>query len=271
MNLLDRLLSFHKKHSWMSHAIFWLVYLLIAVSSSKYRDGNQGTYGFEFTSDALYLSSEMLFAYAFAYFVVPQFVYRKRYLLSVAGFLVASYAACVVGRVFIVKICEPMAGVAPKAFETYGEILTDFPKLLYNYFVDMMAAAAIFVFFKILKDQLIVQKRTLQLEKEKAETELKLLKTQLNPHFLFNTLNNIYSLSLTSSPATSGSIARLADILDHILYRSNTPFVPLKAEIDLINNYIGLEKLRYDKRLTVNFKASIEQEVDICEQRKFYL
>ncbi|OCX54812.1 hypothetical protein BEL04_05385 [Mucilaginibacter sp. PPCGB 2223] len=206
----------------------------------------------------------MIFAYALAYFVVPQFIDHKRYLLSVAGFLVSGYASCVAGRIFIVKICEPLAGIAPKAFETYREIMTDFPKLLYNYFFDMMATAAIFVFFKILKDQLIVQKRALTLEKEKAETELKLLKTQLNPHFLFNTLNNIYSLSFTSSPVTSESIARLADILDHMLYRCNTPYVSLSAEIDLIKNYIELEKLRYDERLTVKFKTNIGKPMAIA-------
>src|SRR3569833_3310197 len=130
MSLFDKFLLFHKKHRWLSHVIFWLIYLLIGVSSSKYRDGNRGTYGFEFASDALYMSAEMFFAYALAYFVVPQFIYRKRYLLSVAGFLLASKAACVIGRDFIVKICELMAGVAPKAFETYTEIFTDIPKLL---------------------------------------------------------------------------------------------------------------------------------------------
>ena len=264
MNLFDGLLSFHKKNRWWSHVIFWLIYLLISVGSSKFRDGDKGSLRFEFTSDALYMLAEMVFTYAFAYFVVPQFVYHKRYLLSVGGFLLASYVSCVIGRVFIVKICEPLAGQPPKAFETYTEIFTDIPKLVYVYFFDMLTAGCIFVIFQILKDKLIFQEHALQLEKEKAETELKLLKTQLNPHFLFNTLNNIYSLSLTSSPATSGSIARLADILDHILYRSNSPLVPLKAEIDLINNYIGLEKLRYDERLTVNFKTQIEQEVDIA-------
>lgn len=264
MSFSDRLLHFHRRYRWLSHVIFWLIYLLIGVSSSKYRDGQRGTYGFEFTSDALYMSAEMVFAYALAYFVVPQFIYRKRYVLSATGFVLASYAACVIGRIFIVKICEPLAGMAAKAFETYLEIFTDIPKLLFNYYLDMMAAASIFVFFKMLKDQMIVQKRALQLEKEKAETELKLLKTQLNPHFLFNTLNNIYSLSLSSSPATSGSIARLADILDHILYRSNKPFVPLKAEVGLVNNYIGLEKLRYDDRLTVNIKTDIQNEPDIA-------
>jgi LytS/YehU family sensor histidine kinase len=115
-----------------------------------------------------------------------------------------------------------------------------------------------------MKDQLLMQKRTLMLEKEKAETELKLLKAQLNPHFLFNTLNNIYSLSYTSPARTSESIARLADILDHILYRANQVYVPLAAEVTLIRNYIELEKLRYDSRLTVNFTCAIEGQVVIA-------
>lgn len=264
MNLLDRLIAFHKKHRWLSHVIYWFVYLLISVSASKYRDGDRGTYSFEFISDALYISAEMIAAYSLAYFVVPQFIYRKRYFLSVAGFVIVSYVSCVVGRVFIVKICEPLAGAKPKAFETYLEILTDIPKLLYVYFFDILSSSAIFIFLKLLKDQFEIQKRALTLEKEKAETELKLLKSQLNPHFLFNTLNNIYSLSFTSSPATSQSIARLGDILDHILYRCNGQYVPLKAEIALLNNYIELEKLRYDERLTVNFKTEVEREVEIA-------
>jgi len=264
MSLPDRLLHFHKRHRWLSHVVFWLIFLLIGVSSSKYRNGNRATYGFEFISDALYMSAEMIFAYALAYFVVPQFLYRKRYLLAATGFVVSSYAACVVGRIFIVKICEPLAGIAPKASETYAEILRDLPKLLYNYYLDMMAAASIFVFLKLLKDQHEAQKHALQLEKEKTETELRLLKTQLNPHFLFNTLNNIYSLSFISQPATSKSIAGLAEILDHILYRCNEQYVPLSAEINLVRNYIELEKLRYDERLTVNFNIDIEHDIEVA-------
>jgi sensor histidine kinase YesM len=264
MNLFDRLLVFHKKNSWLSHVIFWLIYLLIAVSSSKYRDGDRRSYGFEFLSDALYMSVEMMAAYSLAYFVVPQFIYRKRYILSIVEFVIICYVSCVIARIFIVKICEPLAGVKAKTFETYLEILKNIPKLLYVYLFDMLSSSAIFIFLKLLKDQFETQKRALALEKEKAETELKLLKSQLNPHFLFNTLNNIYSLSFTSSPATSQSIARLADILDHILYRCDGQYVPLKAEIALVNNYIELERLRYDERLTVNFKTEVEHEADIA-------
>jgi len=182
----------------------------------------------------------------------------------VLTFIVSSYATCVAARIIIVKICEPLAGIAPKAFESYSEISTDMLKLLYVYFFQIFSVAFVFMCLKVLKDQLEIQKRSLTLEKEKAETELKLLKTQLNPHFLFNTLNNIYSLSFTSSPVTSESIARLADILDHILYRCDTPYVPLASEIALIKNYIELEKLRYDKRLTVNFDMKIEHEIAIA-------
>jgi len=261
MSFLDQLLDLHRKHRWLGHVAFWLVYLLIAVSASKYRDGRQGTYGFEFISDALYMSTEMIAAYGLAYGVVPLFFYRKRYVLAVIALLAICYATCVTGRIFIVKICEPLAGVAPKAFETYQEILTDIPKLLYVYLFDMLAAASIFTFVKVAKDQSETRKRAIELEKQKAEAELKLLKAQLHPHFLFNTLNNIYSLSLSNSPVTSGSIAYLSEILDYILYQCNGMYVPVSAEITLLKNYISLEKLRYDERLRVNLK--IDQQYDV--------
>jgi len=264
MSFLDRLSDLHRKHRWLGHAAFWLVYLVIAVSASKYRDGRDGTYAFEFMSDAVYMFAEMIAAYGLAYVVVPLFFYRKRYVLAVIALVVICYTACVTGRIFIVKLCEPMAGVKPKSFETYGEILTDLPKLLYVYLFDMLAAAAIFTFVKVAKDQTETKKRALELEKQKAETELKLLKAQLNPHFLFNTLNNIYALSLSNSPVTSGAIAHLSEMLDYILYQCNARYVPVSGEITLLKNYISLEKLRYDERLRVDFRFDQQQDILIA-------
>lgn len=246
------------------HVIFWSAVLVVSISSSKYYEGKQGAYGFELVSDGLYQLTEMAAAYFLTYLVVPLFFYRKKYVIAVATFFLISYLICVAARVIIVKVCEPLAGVAPKPFETYQEIFTDVPKLMYVYFFQIFAVAFVFMCLKVLKDQLDIQKRTLTLEKEKAETELKLLKTQLNPHFLFNTLNNIYSLSFTSSPVTSDSIARLAAILDHILYRCEAPYVSLASEIALIKNYIELEKLRYDERLIVKFEINAPYEIEIA-------
>lgn len=264
MGFFDRPLNLYGKHRWLGHVAFWFFYLLIAVSASKYRDGREGTYAFEFTSDALYMLAEMIAAYGLAYIVVPLFFYRKRYILAVSALLLICYTACVTGRIFIVKFCEPLAGVKPKSFETYGEILTDLPKLLYVYLFDMLAAAAIFTFVKVAKDQTETKKRALELEKQKVETELKLLKAQLNPHFLFNTLNNIYALSLSNSPVTSGAIAHLSEMLDYILYQCNAMFVPVSGEIGLLKNYINLEKLRYDERLRVNVRFEQQQDILIA-------
>ncbi|HTI92709.1 MAG TPA: histidine kinase [Puia sp.] len=264
MNFPEKLLEIHQRHRWLAHLLFWVAVLLVAVSSSKYFDGKAATYWFEFVSDALYEIPEILATYAVAYVVLPKMLYRRRVIAAILSFIMIAYLACVLGRIIIVKVDEPLAGLAPKAFETYWAILTDIPKLLYVYFFQIFAVVFVFLCLKTLKDQLIIQRRTLMLEKEKAETELKLLKAQLNPHFLFNTLNNIYSLSFTSPERTSASIARLAEILDHILYRSRARFVALSLEIELIRNYIELEKLRYDSRLTVNFCAEAAGEMVIA-------
>jgi LytS/YehU family sensor histidine kinase len=164
----------------------------------------------------------------------------------------------------VVHFEEPFYGLKPNPKETYTEIFTDLPKLIYVYFFRIFSVAFVFMLLKLLKDQLAVQRRALFLEKQKVEAELKLLKTQLNPHFLFNTLNNIYALALMNSTVTAGAIGRLSEILDYILYRCDNMYVPLSGEIALLNNYIGLEKLRYDDRLKVNFKPHLEQDIEIA-------
>jgi LytS/YehU family sensor histidine kinase len=78
------------------------------------------------------------------------------------------------------------------------------------------------------------------------ETELKLLKSQIHPHFLFNTLNNLYSLALEKSDRTPDLIIRLSDMLSYIIYDCKSEKVPLSKEIDFIKNYIELQKVRYE-------------------------
>lgn len=263
MPQVDHLLQHQKKYRLASHLVFWLGVLLLGVSNSKYRDGQEFTYRFAFIGDGLFLFPQILAAYFLTYAIIPAFFYRKKYLFASAAFLSGSYAICLLARFLIVRVAEPLAGQAPKAFETNREIITDLPKLIYVYFFPIFSLAFVFLFIKLLIQHLRVQQRTLMLEKEKAETELKLLKSQLNPHFLFNTLNNIYALSLLNSPATSSSIGKLAEILDHILYRCDGDLVPLSAEIALLNNYLALEKLRYNDRLQLRFCSRVVGEVSV--------
>ena len=96
--------------------------------------------------------------------------------------------------------------------------------------------------------------------KEKIEVELKLLKSQIHPHFLFNTLNNIYSLALQKSDQAPDAVLKLSELLDYLIYHGENETVSLKKETDLIRNYIELESLRYGDRLTVDFQISGDPE-----------
>ena len=97
-----------------------------------------------------------------------------------------------------------------------------------------------------------------QLRIEKQVAELNYLRSQTNPHFLFNTLNNIYSLARDKSDLAPESILRLSKILRFMLYETSGEYISIEQEMKIIDDYIALEKLRYDESLQVNFKNDIE-------------
>ncbi|NEU09357.1 histidine kinase [Flavihumibacter sp. R14] len=104
------------------------------------------------------------------------------------------------------------------------------------------------------------EKRALQAEAERANAELSFLKAQINPHFLFNTLNNIYTLALIRSDHTAGSIMKLSHIMRYLTEDSEKNFVPLREEVSCISDYIDLQKLRLGEASPVNFTVSGDLE-----------
>lgn len=116
-------------------------------------------------------------------------------------------------------------------------------------------------FFGILKhiyDYRKLKAAAQQLRIEKQEAELNYLKSQTNPHFLFNTLNNIYSLARDKSDLAPESILRLSKILRFMIYETGGEYISIEQELKIINDYIALEKLRYDDSLSINFNHNIE-------------
>jgi two-component system LytT family sensor kinase len=125
----------------------------------------------------------------------------------------------------------------------------------------MSSVMAAFIFNGILKhiyDYIQLKNAAKQLRIEKQEAELNYLKSQTNPHFLFNTLNNIYSLAKDKSDLAPESILRLSKIMRFMLYESGKEYIAVEEELKIISDYISLEKLRYDESLRVNFNYQIE-------------
>jgi sensor histidine kinase YesM len=142
----------------------------------------------------------------------------------------------------------------------YTALLT-FPSLSQTISSQAAYGVMSIFFFGIIKhiyDYRKLKESAQQLRIEKQEAELNYLKSQTNPHFLFNTLNNIYSLARDKSDLAPESILRLSKILRFMLYETGGEFISIDQELKIINDYIALEKLRYDESLHINFNYDIE-------------
>ncbi|RZJ53924.1 MAG: histidine kinase [Flavobacterium sp.] len=263
MSPFEKLIKYTTAHRVATHILFWLCIYVMFTNKNNLSDSPKDL-SFERLETAFDEFFSIIGAYFISYRILPRLMNAKKHGIIWLELILGCYAISVLERIIVVHGIEPIIRIPPFEQESIFEILTDIPKLFSSYFLHTFSLSAFFVFIKLIKDQYIIQKKALLLEKQKAETELKILKAQLNPHFLFNTLNNIYSLSLINSPITSQSIAVLSEILDCVLYRCSSTYVPISQEINLLNNYISLEKLRYDERLSVIFNHSVDQNGSIA-------
>lgn len=126
--------------------------------------------------------------------------------------------------------------------------------------MDIGFASGAAIVIKQIKMQLLGKEKEKNLIKEKLEAELKYLRNQTHPHFLFNTLNNIYALARKKSDETPEVILKLSKLLRFMLYETSKPSIKIGEEIKMMDDYIELERIRYDGRLTINFLREIDNE-----------
>ncbi len=242
------------------HFIFWLavfLYHLIRISF-LYTPENIGKMASSILFGALIwgVLTNMIISYTVVYYLVPKFFINKKYLLFAVGILGLLLVALGIG-VFQTLINRHMMGAVgftqqrPYMFMrgTAIRILGN-PPLICGLLLSL----------KTSKNWHLKQLENETLIKEKANAELQLLKAQIHPHFLFNTLNNIYSFTLTKSPQAVGLVQKLSDMLNYMITDCEQPLVPLEKEIQLLKDYIGLEKVRYGKRLNMEVKIDGDSE-----------
>lgn len=260
MDYRKKILNFLQRHRWLQHVLFWLVIILTYIPMGLLDDDSIVVI---LIMDLCIHIPQVLASYFFAYYLIPQFMSKKRYVYAIILFLLTTYLFSVMGRILTVHVGETLVRQQPFSQESIREILTDLAKLCFHYVPVIYSVVFQFLFVKYFFNFKRTKDKEMLLSKEKAEAELKTLKSQLNPHFLFNTLNNIYSLSLDNSPKTPLAIGKLSEILDHVLYKCNDELVSLSSEINLIRNYIELEKLRYDERLEVSLETTITNNTQV--------
>ncbi len=247
---------FRKPARILSHILFWLAIIVFYTFVYGRMSGN---YVVTFIHLVYTLPIYIASTYFTLYFIIPRYLLKKKYLDTfIAGYyvvLAAAYFEIILSLFLIVRPAPFLQEAVINGGEFNSTSLDVFLRLI-GIFVVVFFASTV----KILKHWYNTQKTNQLLTKEKFEAELNFLKSQVHPHFLFNTLNNLYALTLKQSEKAPEVVMKLSELLDYMLYECNTDYIALKKEVNLIKNYISLELLRYDKRADIQFNISGEPE-----------
>lgn len=236
------------------HLLYWI---FVWVFFSNFFSVGSKNSDFIFWFSAILSSITIVSSYVFVYHLIPCFLINKKHIQFA---FYTFYAA-----IFIV--CTVLMTMVFGFVFFYNLEFQKLPGLTKNYGVILVCVFLIIVFtsaFKILKhnyrsleEKNNLENKFLQAQLQLKEQELKFLKMQIHPHFLFNTLNTLYGFSLKKSDQTPEMILKLSSLIDYILYQVDKPLVLLKSEIQHIKDYISLEKLRFQESLQINFLIDI--------------
>ena len=189
----------------------------------------------------------MIMVYITNYLLIPYLLYRKRYLVF-AILYISMVAGCSILKMSI----EEMAFGTPGFFDLSSRFKARIYDNIIPHFLLVSTAAA----FKLLADYAVAQGRIGTLGKEKAETELQFLKSQINPHFLFNSLNAIYFLIEKQNTEARQTLLQFSDLLRYQLYDCNADTIAIEKELVYLNNYVKLQQLRKDNNYEVKLEIN---------------
>ncbi|MEM0992718.1 MAG: histidine kinase [Bacteroidota bacterium] len=189
--------------------------------------------------------------YFIFYFLIPKYLPNNQW-IPFLGYALLVLLICTIGhRSFIAPMSQLFYGDLPE-FKVYS------PNRVFYTFMEIVPIVGLAAAVKLLKGRIATQQSMKALQAEKATAELNFLKAQTHPHFLFNTLNNLYGLARKQHSNTADSILKLSNIMRYVLKECASPRIRLMQEIKIIEDYMALERLRYDDRLKIDFQKIID-------------
>ncbi len=268
-----------KKHIALLHVLGWLFFISLPLMfiAGMMQNGNILSL---FTSSYywLFLGVYLFIFYFHTYFLASQLFFRKKYLLYFFSLLL------LVTSIHFVRPFDKLAEAVGRPLDGHGpskrfnpppnSLSPNFPGNgnppprmnnggprrgpvidIVSIFLFIMLIAVSFATV-MAKQWKAAVRQAAQAETDKANAELSFLKAQINPHFLFNTLNNIYSMAVTKNNETANSIMKLSNIMRYVTDEVNEEFVSLQSEVDCINDYIELQRLRLGKKVRLDFTVT---------------
>ena len=255
--------TFISRQNWfikykLYHIPFWMLYNYVFWSlaiDSPYEAAHEMFFSVFFVKAFFYMIFPAFAVYFNLYFLIPRYLQKGRY----GWYFLLLTITIILSSLLIVPgyyLSASLAGSnAAKMFGITSDWNSIYHQAKSEPLKSTMAAITLAMSIKLTKNWIEGQRRQQLLEKEKLETELKFLKYQFNPHFLFNSINSIFFLIHKNPDVASASLAKFSELLRHQLYESNENQIPLDKEIAYLENFIELEKLRQNQGLGVTFNV----------------
>lgn len=241
------------------HLLFW-----IAITTLYYL-----TYRRLDTESVWILVSKELFSvitifYTISYIIIPRFLLRHKAIYLFIWLIIAYFwwALCTYGMCFYLKeYGSPNERLTIYVDLVLGNGLLGVIKWhkLPFYILDFVYFTSLPLGMKFMQIMLNERIKSAKLERDNLKLEINFLKSQINPHFLFNTLNNIFSMINTHDKNAGDTVLRLSSLMQYTLYQSNERQVPLEKELRFIQNYLELERIRYGEKIKLNFDIRIPE------------
>ena len=253
--------SDERKYRISRHLLFWFswyVYFALLHAANPFGRPEISYFRnpvFTITESFLQLLVQLPLAYGMLYIILPKFILKKKYVLALCGTILFWFLGGALHVYWFRDIIpQILSMILPERYleNTQRPESVSFLMALMATYKGAFTIAAFAYVFKFGKHWYLKEQRNLQLQKENTATQMQLLTAQIHPHFLFNTLNNIFSQTQTESPKGSKMIMGLSDMLRYILYEGQKPLVRLTQELLMIKEYINLEKIRYGNKLEVH-------------------
>jgi hypothetical protein len=251
------------------HLAFWVFWWLFqGVLYSVIGFSGKHSYSLQLLDSTLesfaYMTAHIFLAYSLMYFVIPRYLLKQKYGLTAFWvaicFLGAASISTILSGTIIPEIQEWVLNDIQNGRALRSRAASRVHLSLMAGLRGAITIGGIAASIKLMKHWYVKEQRNLQLQKENAEAQLQLLKAQVHPHFLFNTLNNIYAHTQNTAPVASKLVMGLSDMLRFMLYECNQPQVPLSKELKMIQDYITLEQIRYDDHLDVHIDLPVNYD-----------
>ena len=237
------------KYRGTRHFLFFGFTVLFFSSILFVQNGSEGIWQ-EFSTTLIDAIFFFAYAYITIFLLIPEYLLKAKIVWFLLLFILIGIGLSALKLVVSDNIFY--GAISPENVERNGIVSLRFIVINTK---DMTFIVALFCIAKYVKDYLYAENSRKTLERQNKEAQNKLLQSQFDSHFMFNTINNLYALSLLNPLKTKEVISRMKMVLSYIIDESQKDFVLLSDEIKLVENYIELEKLRYGKRLKVDFKV----------------